>query len=793
MLSNYVKFAFRNFSKNKLYTAINTVGLTIGISCFLLIVLYVQYQLSYDSHYEQADQIYRVAQIQKGNTFRGTDRFNSTPLPLASALKEEFPEVQTAVTLQTESAILSRQNKVFTERGVYAEAAVFDVFSIHTVSGSGKEALLEENGILLTQSLAEKYFGASDPIGETLLFQNEQLLTVKGVVENPPKNQHFTYDYITSLENLRYYRDSDLSKWGNNNYKSYVVLPEGYDYHQLEDKMRLAFTSRIQSAYEGVPFQAEFFLQPIQDIHLFSNINFELAANGDIRYIYLFGSIAFIILLLAAINYINLSTAASVQRSQEIGVRKVLGAAKQQIIYLFLGESFILIVICFLLSIGLTSLLLPFINQLLEQDIPFTFLGDAWIWLGTLGIVFLIGGLSGLYPAIISSLVSPTKAMKGDAVKKRSKTSMQDLLVIAQFVAAVVLSISSLVIYQQLQYVQQKNLGYERDQVIYVPYESDEIGDQFSTIENELLAHPQIEKVTFANYLPLNLYSQTLINDWEGNTTEQDAPIYRNTVGYDFFDVFEMEIIEGRAFSPSFATDSLNSYILNEAAVQALGWESAIGKQFNGGQVVGVVRDFHFQTFDLAIEPLYLTYGRAKDSPFGNITMKVKMDDLENTLAHIQSTIKNIAPQSPFEYQFMDETYQALYRFEQRLGQLLTISTLLALLIACVGLFGLIAYNVTQRTKEIGIRKVLGASVTGIVALLSKDFIQLVGIAFVIATPIAWYFMNEWLQDFAYRIELQWWVFAFAGLAAIGIALLTVSFQSMRAALANPVESLRSE
>ncbi|MEL6942110.1 MAG: ABC transporter permease, partial [Bacteroidota bacterium] len=786
------KTAFRNLTKNKMYTLINILGLTVGMTCFILIALYVQYEMSYDQQHEKADQIYRIAQQQKGNTFKGTDYFAVAPIPITAALMDEFPEVEAATSMQLANNLFSKEEKVFFEEGIYADTYFFEVFSVPVIEGEGKTALEDPNSIILTQSLAEKYFGQSSPIGQTLLFRNEQLLTVKGVIEDVPKNQHFTYDYISPIQNYLEY-DRDQGRWGSNNYKAYVRLQEGVNHQDFTAKMNIAFAERVADAYSNAPFSAKYFLDPIKDIHLYSNINFEPGKNSDIRYIYLFTSLAFIILLLAAINYMNLATARSARRSKEVGVRKVLGAKKGQLIYQLLGESFLLTLLSFLLAIALASFLLPFFNNLVGIKIPFQVVGNQWLFVGMLVVALLIGGLSGLYPSVVLSSINPVKAFRGSVNKSyKDGTSLRNILVVGQFVTAIVLGTGGMIVYGQLQYIQNKKLGYNREQVMYIDFRDNEVNKKANLIEEQLLQHPNIQKISFARNLPLNTLNQGVIDEWEGNEEKRNLWTYRFFVDENYIDLFEIDLVEGRNFSSAIPTDSTDTYILNETAVKAIGWESAIGKGFRGGKVIGVVKDYHFQPFDLAIEPLFMAF-RGNTSDGGNIIIKAQTDDLENTVAHIQNTMKTLIPQYPYEVEFMDETFNNLYESEQRFGKAFNIFTLLALFIACMGLFGLVSHHVLQRTKEIGIRKVLGASVSSIVALLSKDFLRLIIIAFVIAIPITYYAMNQWLENFAYHIDIQWWVFALTGIGAIGVAFLTVSAQSIKAALTNPINSLRNE
>ncbi len=792
MFKNYLKIGFRNLLKHRVFTLINIGGMTIGMICFILISLYIQYELSYDEHHEKGDRIYRVSQIQKGNNFRGTDRFALAPMPLVPALKELFPEVQSATTLQVYDALFTLEEQTFYERGLFADEHLFEVFTYPIKEGIGKEALRDPDAVILTESLAKKYFGKESPIGKTLHFENERPLTVKGVVADTPKNQHFDFDYITSFQNLPWYQD-DLGRWGSNNYRAYIVLPEGYKYKELEAKFGMLDT-HLETAYKRSSFKPKFFLQPLRDIHLRSQINFEISANSDIRYIYFSASIALVILLLASINYMNLASARSAGRSKEVGMRKVLGAKRIQLVNQFMVESIFITFFSFGLAIGLVYFLLPVFNQLIDQQISFDLKGNRTVFGIMLSIAIVLGGLSGLYPAILSSAITPIKALKGGWFKKgRESTFLRNILVVGQFTAAIVLAIASVVIYKQLDYIQNKKLGYTRDQVIYVPYRQADFYERKDALKAELMAHPQIEKISFASSLPLNMGSQGIVDKWEGKGDQEKLWIYRNYIDYDFIDLFEMSLVEGRNYSPEYPTDSTASIILNESAVNALGWESAIGKTFDDKQVIGVVKDFHFQPFDLAIEPLFLALGNKRRSAYGNIVIKTTMKDWDNSLAHIQRTLKAFLPQIPIEHRFMDESYNQLYQSEKRFGEFFTIFTGIALFIACIGLFGLVTHNILLRTKEIGIRKVLGASTTNIVSLISKGFLRLVLVSAIIAVPIAGLGMGRWLQDFAYRIHLDWWIFLSAGLLALGIAFLTVSTQTIKAANKNPVNTLREE
>lgn len=790
MLHTYFKIGFRSLNKHRFFSLINITGMTIGMTCFILIGLYIQYESSYDSQHEKVDRIYRVAQLQEGNDFRGSNRYSVTPLPLVPAIRETFSEVEAATTLELNFALFAHDEQVYYERGLYADEHLFDVFSYPIIEGVGTKALQDPNGMLVTKSFAKKYFGDASPLGQTLVMDHEHPLVIKGILEDIPKNQHFNFDYITSYKNLPWYKE-DIGVWNSNNYRSYIVLAEGIDYKAFEPKLS-AFDTHTEAAYANFPFQPEYFLQPLHDIHLHSNINMEMAANGDMRYIYLSASIAFIILLLAAINYINLATARSAGRAKEVGMRKVLGAQRGQLVSQFIAESVLITIFSFGIAIALAYLLLPAFNQLVDKEIIFSLDSNRFAFMVMLATALLLGALSGLYPAILSSAVAPVNALKGKWMKRQKDGAfLRQALVVGQFAAAIILAIGSVVIYQQLRYIQDKKLGFNRDQIVYVNYNEVDLYNKVPTLKSELLKHSQIEQVSVSSYLPLNINSQTIVDNWEGNNAQEELWIYRNYIDYDYVDLFEMEIVEGRNFSPNHPNDSTDSYILNEAAVKALGWESAVGKKFNGRKVIGVLKDFHFQSLDFAIEPIFISFRRKEISFYTtNIIIKGKMDEVDEAVAHIQKTLNTFIPQVPFDHRFLDESYNQLYKSERQFGQVFNIFTCIALFIACMGLFGLVTHKVIQRTKEIGIRKVLGASVTNIVSLISKDFLQLVLVATIIAIPIAWWGSQRWLQDFAYRIDIGWWTFLLIGLLAIGLAFLTVSTQALRAATANPADTL---
>lgn len=794
MFKNYIKIAWRNLIKNKSYLIINLIGLTVGMTCFIMIGLFIHFENSYDKHHEKSERTFRIVQQQKGNSYQGTDMFAVAPLPLGEALLKDFPEVQKVTNLNTGGALLIKDDKSFVQQGLYTDSPYFDVFTTLIKEGDPQAAIEDPNAIILTESLSKKLFGEDSPLEQILKFGNGKTYTVKAIVQDPPKNQHFLYDFIVSYKGQGYYQQ-DVGFWVSNNYHTYITLSSSERYKDLEKKMEV-YDKITKPAYEnqGFEFYPQYKLQPLEDIHLTSDINVELSQNGSLKYVRLFAFIAFIILALAAINYTNLATAKSAQRAKEVGVSKVLGAKKGHLITQYLCESTFLTVASFFIALLLVYMLLPYFNELINRDISFNILRYSLILPILLGMAIVTGALSGLYPAFFLSSLGPVKALKGNFLKNRKEGAfLRNSLVIGQFTVAIGLTIASVVIYQQLNYTQNKNLGFKNEGLLHVRYFESEITAKQDILRSELLQNPKIHEVSLSSQLPFNVNSQGPVSTWEGNTTNEQLYIFRSYVDYQFVDVFEMDLVSGRNFSREIASDS-SAYLLNEAAVKSLGWENPIGKTFTNGKVIGVLKDFHLKTFDQAIEPLFMAL-RTPDYTrnFGEVVVKIDMNDYKATADFIEQTMNKIVPQVPYEAKFVKDSYNLFYDEERRLGQTFSLFTILALFIAAMGLFGMVSFQIMYRAKEIGIRKVLGSSVIGIVQLFAKDYIKQILIALLIAMPIAYYFMEEWLQEFVYRISIQWWLGALIGFFAIILAFLSVGFQSIKAALANPVKSLRTE
>ncbi|MFK7814592.1 MAG: ABC transporter permease [Maribacter sp.] len=794
MFKNYLKIAWRNLIKNKAYLIINLSGLTVALTCFILIALFIQFELSYDKHHQKSDRTYRIVQQQKGNEYQGTDMFAVAPLPLGEALLQDFPDVETVTNLNIGGALLINNDNSFVQQGLYTDSAYFDVFSTVIKEGDAQKELEDPNAILLTESLSSKFFGDSSPIGQNLKFGNGKTYTVKAVVKDPPKNQHFNYDFIVSYKGQGYY-PNDVGFWVSNNYHTYITLNPGTDYKNLEKKM-VVYEEITKPAYEnqGFKFYPEYKLQPLEDIHLKSSINIELSQNGNIKYVRLFALIALIILALAAINYTNLATVKSAQRSKEVGVSKVLGAKRSHLILQYLCESTSLTLLSFVISLVLVSVLLPYFNELLNREINFSIISSSLVLLILLGITFLTGIISGLYPAFFLSAMAPVKALKGNFLKNHKKGAfLRNTLVIGQFAVAIGLAIASVVIYQQVEYTQNKKLGFAKEKLIHVRYFEPEITAKQDVLKSTLLSHPKIHGVSLSSQLPFNVTSQGPVGSWEGNVDNEQLYIHRTYVDHEFLDLFEMDLVEGRNFSPEIASDS-TAYLLNEAAVKSLGWQTAIDKKFANGKVIGVLKDFHLKTFDQVIEPLFMALRTPEFTRnFGEVVLKVDTHEYEETAEFIEQTMKSIVPHVPYEAKFVEDSYAQFYAEEKRLGRTFNIFTILAIFIAGMGLFGMVSFQILKRSREISIRKVLGSSVPGIVKLLAKSYIKQISVALLIAIPLAYYFMEEWLQEYVYRISIQWWLGVLIGFLAMTLAFLSVGFQSIKAALANPVDSLRNE
>jgi putative ABC transport system permease protein len=805
MVKNYLITAFRNLLKYKSITFINISGLAIGMTCCILILVYVQYELSYDRFHPDADRLFRVVWSSENPQTR-------TPHPMAQAMVAEFPEVESAVSISpiwgpalTRPKIPLRYGeKRFEEPGVYsADSTFFEVFSFPLKQGNPRTALKEPLGIVITAEMAQKYFGSVDPLGKTLKVGEEETeFHVTGVMENIPANSHFHFDFLISYVTLKYRETGEYYTWADFGHYNYVRLKKGADAGTVEVKIPVWVPKYLDWPPEGIEELQQgrigFRLQPLSDIHLFSKLRWELEANSDIAYIYIFSATAFFILLLACINFVNLATARSSKRVREVGMRKVLGGTRGQLVGQFLGESLLISLISLLLSLALIELLLPPFNAFTGKPLAIHYFSSAAVLAGLGGIILLVGILAGIYPAFYLSAFQPVYVLKGKLPGKFSNVTFRRVLVAAQFVIAITLIAGTGIVSSQLTYLRHKNLGFEPQQVLVIPLKNnDSLRERCEAIKGELLQYPGILAASAVSNVPGERFNQNPVH-WPSDSAGRQVEVSEARVDPDFFQTLGIEIAAGRGFSKEYPSDVENAFMLNETAARQFGWENAVGQELiwyddevtRRAAVIGVVKDFHFQSLHKNIEPLLF---QVMPSEFNYLLVKISAGQVSGALSFMETKWKAFDPNSSFEYSFLDEDFSRLYRAEERMESIFSAFTLLTLFIACLGLFGLVSFMVEQRTREIGIRKVLGASVSGLVLLFSKEFALLILAANIIAWPLAFFSMNRWLQDFAYRIDIGWQIFALAGALALFIALLTVSYQAIRAAIANPVESLRYE
>ncbi|GAB4046615.1 ABC transporter permease [Spirosoma litoris] len=805
MLRNYLKIAWRNLVLHKAFTAINIIGLAVGLATCLLIVLFVTHELSYDRYHAKADRIFRVTThgLVSGNEINTA----YSGVPAGPTLVHDYPGVEAATRFEQEGTYIVKHNQdsFKEEHVVFADSNFFDVFSIPLLKGTSKTALIEPNTIVLTETVAKKYFGDQDPIGQTLTLGNTRLVRVTGICQDVPSNTHFHYDMFVSM------RSVDLrNTWLSSGVYTYIVLRPGYSIDQLKAKMPELVQKYIGTEIQGIfgISLAEFFrrgdafgfvFQPITAIHLHSDLEAEIEANSDVKYIYIFSIIAAFILLVACINFMNLSTAGSAGRAKEVGIRKVLGSVQQQLIWQFLSESVLVTFMALVVAIGIVALALPSFNQLSGKQFELTALLNGWMLPGILLASLLIGLLAGSYPAFFLSAFRPVSVLKGQIRAGFRSGWLRNTLVTTQFVVSIGMIIGTLVVYRQLHFIQNKKVGFDKDQVLIL-HDSYTLSPKGKAFRDELAKLSQIVNVTQAGYLPAGA-SNSSNDGFQVENGTDPSTIYREKAYYideNYLPTLGIRLAQGRNFSKAFPADS-SAILINESAAKRFGWKTSVGKRLwaigNGGPenrrlytIVGVVKDFHFESMHQRIAPLVMFYGADNYQ----LALRIRTTDMPGLLKTLEQKWK-AQSDTPFDYSFLNERFNRIYQSEQRVGQLFGIFAGLTVIISCLGLFGLAMFTAQQRTKEIGVRKVLGASVGSVVALLSKDFLKLVLVAIVIATPIAWYAMSRWLQDFAYKIDIEWWVFVLAAFIAIAIALITVSYQSIKAALVNPVTSLRSE
>jgi len=798
MFKNYLTIALRNLRRHKLISFINIAGLAIGLAMFMLIALYIQHELSFDKFHENGDRICRVEQILDHKTYKEPSA--GCPAALSKALIADFPEFEAVsrVILGGDYILTVSDNQKISQRVFYADSAFFKIFSFPRIKGDLTSALDAPYSVVLTQAVAEKIFGEQDPLGKTIRFFNEdQDYKITGIIQDVPQNSHFTFDLLISSVSITAGRERDLfESWHDNWVPLYVLLHPEQPWQKASEKIQFALKK-----YQGEQSRHELYLRPLSRIHLYANVKHEFALIGSIKNIYIFSAIAIFVLIIAGINFMNLTTARSADRAREVGLRKVSGAQRTSLIRQFLGESIFMAFMAMLFALIIMKALLPEFNRIVNRDLFLSFLENWPFTLGILIITLLTGLLSGIYPAFVLSSFKPANVLKGSFSSGSRNVFLRKALVVLQFFISVTLISGTVIILQQVNYLLNKDLGYNAEQILIFHAGSTDAGT-YRVFRNQLLQNPNVIHVATADYMMHSSVNWTRIA-WEGAAEGEWIKINVNYIDEDLLETYGMTMVKGRDFSREYGSDKGNVVILNESAVREIGSEEPIGKNIlywgdykltniGPAEVVGVVKDYHFLSLHNPVSPLMLRLF-PEDMTGWNVSVKMSGQDIPKTIAFIENKFKGLFPESVFDYRFLDEDFNRMYSEEREFGKVILYLTLLAIFIACLGLFGLASFATKQRTKEIGIRKVIGATIAHIMWLLNSEFLKLTVLGCILAWPVAYFVMGEWLQNFPYRVSIQWWVFLLSSLAACVVALLTISYQSIKSATANPVDSLRYE
>ena len=786
MFKNSILTALRNIKRHKAHSFINILGLSIGLACCILIFLWVHHEVGYDRFHENAERIFRIVEMQEqsGEPFPVA----VTPAPLGPGMLQDFPEVINFTRFQTYGfGYISSGEEKFKANITLADPNFFDMFTFPIVAGDREVMFNDLLNVVISEEMAHKFFGDENPIGKTLQVNTATILNVTGVFQNVADNSHLDFDYIVPFEVLKKF-GGDLEAWGSNAYYTYIQLEENVDWIEFDEKIEGYL------AAHDVGYPVKLNLQPLKDIHLHSHYVADLGGHGDIIYVRIFSIIAAFILLIACINFMNLSTARAETRAREVGIKKVVGSQKSTLIRQFLGEAVILSFISLFFTIVMVELLLPIFNAISGKELTFFSGQGPWIYVLLLAITLFTGVFAGSYPAFILSSFKPINVLKGTLKVGKKGVLFRRLLVIIQFAITIIMIIGTLVVFKQVQFVHNKELGYTKEQILNFSFR-DQTMESSTTLKNELLKLPQVLNVSRGSAYPYNIVNSGYGYDWRTKQDDERVLIHYLRVDYEFFETLDIKLAEGRTFSPDMPTDS-SAIIINETAAALMGFDDPLSEQVTDHydnnkayNIIGVVKDFHFKKLQTEIEPLFISLSTQPYICF----VRLNTEDIEGTLAQIKNIWNDLNPSIPFEYTFLDETYGSLYRAEKRMLTIFKYFTIMAIMISCLGLFGLISYMTQRRTREIGIRKVMGASVNNIVVLLTEESIKWVLIANIIAWPIAYFAMSRWLNTFVYKISLQSTYFILAGVLSMLIAIITISFQTLRAALRNPSEAMRYE
>ncbi len=808
MFKNYFKLAFRNISRHKGFSIINIAGLTLGLTACILIGLFVWDENQYDKFIPGGDLVYRVCNDYKNSD--GQNEMAVTPPMFATTLNNDFAEAEQATRVmmlpEYKTLFEAGKNKLYEQSGYFVDSTYFKVFPLSFQYGSPVRALNDPGSIVLSDDMSQRLFGSENPVGKRILMDKQPLLVKAVFIKNP--KFHLQFNYLRALSSAPNPPER-MQSWMWSQFFTYVKVKRGTNVAALQTKFQNEVKQRTENLKKESNISYKPFFQPLKDIHLHSaNFKFDAAQRGNITYVNALIIIAIFILLIACFNFINLATAKSLQRAKEVGVRKAIGAAKQQLIFQFIGETILLAFISIIISVTLAMLFLPWLNNFTNKNISLSLFVNPLVIALFIALVLIVGILAGFYPALVLAKFNPVKVLKGSISGNEQPGKVPWLrhgLVIIQFTLSVLLIISAIVVYKQVDYLHNKDLGFNKDQIMFFPMRGDNMFKNTDAFKNDLSAVPGVSSVSIGYGFPGDAVAgDDILVPRNGQRISQSAT--QLAVDYDYIKTLGLQIIAGRDFSKKMGTDKDHAWIINETAVKTLGfgtpqkalgqtlywhaWDAANPDSFKVGQVIGVVKDFNYKSLYDKVETTVLQI-----YPFAawKVAVKVKTANMSNTISGVRNVWNKFSPEYPIEYKFLDENFGQMYNAEDKLRSLLGIFTAIAIFVGCLGLFGLAAYTAERRRKEVGIRKVLGASTQGIVLLLSKDFVKLVFISLLVASPVAWYFMNKWLEDFAYRINISWWMFVIAAVVAIGIALITVSFQAIKAALMNPVKSLRTE
>jgi len=802
MFKNHLKIAYRNFIRHKLYSFINVFGLATGLSICMIISLWVLRELSYDRFHENAHRIYRVErELFRDNLY---SRWPITSGTYKQALIDDYPEIVNAVRVwRREFAIKDHKNFVHRQEMFAVDNSVFEMFDFHLEEGDKKTALKEPMTVVLTRENAVKYFGKGDAVGKSLSFEwQEELIDfeVTGILEEVPENSHIHFDMLIAIAS---YKEEPFDNWRGNYLYTYVLVAENTQKQDLEEKLKAFVTQRLEPHYGDLLLQdrsihevLKMHLFPIRDIHLHPSANWEVEPGGNILSVYIFSCIAVLILIIACMNFVNLSTARASKRAKEVSLRKTVGAEKHQLRVQFIQESVLMAFVSLVLALVMSSLFIQAYNGIFSENLSLSLLLQLKNLIILVGATFAVGVLAGLYPAFYLTRFEPVEVMKGGPLSGSGKSVFRRNMVIIQFSISIILIVGVFTVYKQMRYIQTRSLGFDKENVVIIPVRSQQIAQNYGSFRNELMQNPQIISTSASSEVPADShYSNSYVNRLE---SEEPISLIFFTSDYDYVETYRMEILAGRAFSRDFSTDTEGTIILNASAAHRIGWtpEEAVGKKLEGAysesaaQVVGVVENFHFKSLRREVEPmallLYPDYIR-------DISIRIKPGDVGRTLNFIQQKWESLFPGEQFEYSFLDSRINQLYESEKKMQDLFVIFSALSIMVACLGLLGLVSFTAELRTKEIGIRKVLGASTGSVIVLLSKEFIKWILLANIVAWPLAWFMANKWLQNFAYRTNIGWIVFVLAGFMTMLIAIFTFIFQTVRTACAKPVNSLRYE